>query len=87
MKYKQKDKKNQRIQQITEQTLIIGADIAKKTHYARAIDYRGIELGNRCVFDNDRQRLLILVSWIKELQKAHQKLDIVFGIEPTGHYW
>ncbi|MFD2973943.1 transposase, partial [Peribacillus deserti] len=31
--------------------------------------------------------LLILVSWIKELQKAHQKLDIVFGIEPTGHYW
>ncbi|WP_180955155.1 hypothetical protein [Peribacillus deserti] len=30
MKYKQKDQKNQRIQQITGQTLIIGADIAKK---------------------------------------------------------
>lgn len=87
MKYKQKDKKNQRIQQITEQTLIVGADIAKKTHYARAVDFRGIELGNRCIFENDRPGLLKLVAWMKELQRVYQKSDIIFGIEPTGHYW
>ena len=87
MKYKQKDKKNQRIQQITERTLIVGADIAKKTHYARAVDFRGIELGKRCIFDNQRQGLLKLVLWMKELQRVHGKSDILFGIEPTGHYW
>ncbi len=87
MKYKQKDKKNQRIQQITENTLIVGADIAKKKHYARAIDFRGIELGNRCIFENHRNGLMSLVLWMKELQKVHQKSNILFGIEPTGHYW
>ncbi|MGF9712824.1 hypothetical protein EXW96_03640 [Paenibacillus sp. JMULE4] len=45
MKYKQSKKQNQRILQITESTLVVGADIAKKTHVARAVDYRGIELG------------------------------------------
>lgn len=87
MKYKQKDKKNQRIQQITDQTLIVGADIAKNTHYARAVDFRGIELGKRCIFENHRQGLLKLVLWMKELQKVHGKSNILFGIEPTGHYW
>lgn len=87
MKYKQKDKKNQRIQQITENTLIVGADIAKKTHYARAVDFRGIELGKRCIFDNHHQGLLKLVMWMKEIQRVHGKSDILFGIEPTGHYW
>jgi len=87
MNYKQKDKKNQRIQQITEHTLIVGADIAKKTHYARSVDFRGIELGTRCIFENDRQGLLKLVLWMKELQRVHQKSDVLFGIEPTGHYW
>ncbi len=51
------------------------------------MDFRGIELGTRCIFENDHQGLLKLVLWMKELQKVHQKLDIVFGIEPTGHYW
>lgn len=87
MKYKQKNKQNQRIQRITEKTLIIGADIAKKTHYARAIDFRGIELGKRCIFENHRYGLKGLVKWMKELQEEHQKSDILFGIEPTGHYW
>lgn len=87
MKYKQKNKKNQRIQQITEKTLIVGADIAKKTHYARAIDFRGIELGKRCIFDNEQPGLLKLVLWMKELQRVYEKTDILFGIEPTGHYW
>lgn len=45
MKYKQSKKQNQRILQITESTLVVGADIAKKTHAARVVDYRGIELG------------------------------------------
>lgn len=87
MKYKQSKKQNQRIEQITDLTLVVGADIAKKTHVARAVDFRGIELGKDCVFDNDHQGLTKLVTWMKELQQRHHKTEIVFGIEPTGHYW
>lgn len=87
MKYKMKQKQNQRITRITERTLVVGADIAKKIHVARAVDFRGIELGKDCVFHNDREGLTKLAAWMKGLQVAHQKTDIVFGIEPTGHYW
>ncbi|OKP83291.1 transposase, partial [Paenibacillus sp. P3E] len=63
------------------------ADIAKETHVARAIDFRGIELGKDCVFSNTRTGLEQLVQWMKELQQEHAKSDVLFGIEPTGHYW
>lgn len=39
---------NHKIAQITSKTLIIGIDIAKHHHVARAQDYRGIELGSTC---------------------------------------
>uniref|UniRef100_UPI000471F96F IS110 family transposase n=1 Tax=Paenibacillus zanthoxyli TaxID=369399 RepID=UPI000471F96F len=87
MKNKLKQKKNQRITRITEKTLVVGADIAKKTHVARAVDFRGIELGKDCVFSNDQEELTKLAAWMKELGRIHDKADIVFGIEPTGHYW
>ncbi len=87
MKYKMKQKQNQRITRISEKTLVVGADIAKKIHVARAVDFRGIELGKDCVFHNDREGLTKLATWMKGLQETHQKADIVFGIEPTGHYW
>ena len=87
MKYKLKQKQNQRITRITESTLVVGADIAKKIHVARAVDFRGIELGKDCVFHNDQEGLTKLATWMKELRRVHDKTDIVFGIEPTGHYW
>lgn len=86
-KYKMNQKQNQRITRICENTLVVGADIAKKIHVARAVDFRGIELGKDCVFSNDQEGLTKLALWIKELGKAHEKTDILFGIEPTGHYW
>ena len=46
MKYKQ----NFKIMQITDKTLVIGVDIAKKTHFARAYDWRGIELDKTISF-------------------------------------
>lgn len=87
MKDKLKLKQNQRLTRITESTLIVGADIAKKIHVARAIDVRGIELGKDCVFHNDAQGLTGLAEWMKELGRRHHKTEIIFGIEPTGHYW
>lgn len=87
MKYKLKQKQNQRITRITESTLVVGADIAKKIHVARAVDFRGIELGKDCTFSNDAEGLTRLAAWMKDLGQRHAKMEIVFGIEPTGHYW
>ncbi|MBA4603415.1 IS110 family transposase, partial [Thermoactinomyces sp. AMNI-1] len=50
MKYKQ----NRKIEQINESTLIIGADIAKHKHIARAVDFRGIELGKTLAFSQSQ---------------------------------
>lgn len=36
MKYKMKQKQNQRITRIKEATLVVGADIAKKIHVEKA---------------------------------------------------
>ena len=83
MKYNQ----NQRILQVSESTLIIGADIAKFNHVARAQDFRGIEFGKALTFQNTRNGLNGLVYWIHTLMKEHQKSEVLFGIEPTGHYW
>ncbi len=87
MKYKLKEKQNQRITRINEKTLVVGADIAKKIHVARAIDFRGIELGKECNFSNDQEGLMKLTTWMKDLQQVQDKTEIVFGVEPTGHYW
>lgn len=80
MKYKHAMKQNQRIQRITEFTLVVGADITKKTHFARAVDSRRIALGKDCVFGNDHSRLTKLITWMKELQLQRHKMDIVFSV-------
>ena len=87
MKYKQKMKQNQRILGISDQTLVIGADIATEVHVVRAIDYRGIELGRDLEFTNNAEGFNHLVSWMKDLGDKHTKTDVIFGVEPTGHYW
>ncbi|EGD50782.1 transposase [Thermoanaerobacter ethanolicus JW 200] len=51
MKYTQ----NEKILQVTEDTLIAGVDIAKESHYARAFDYRGVEYGKYLRFENNRE--------------------------------
>jgi transposase len=43
---------NRKISQITPSTLIIGIDISKDKHVARAQDDRGIEFGKRLIFEN-----------------------------------
>lgn len=67
MKYKLKQKQNQRVTRITESMLVVGADISKKIHVARALDFLAIELAKDCVFHNDQGGLLKLAAWMKEL--------------------
>ena len=78
---------NERINQVKESTLVIGIDIGSTTQYARAFDWRGIELGKVFKFSNSREGFESLKSWMHWLQDKHKKSDAIVGIEPTGHYW
>lgn len=78
---------NNRLAQMNEQALIIGVDIAKHKHVARAIDDRGRDLAKRLVFPNSRQGFLNLMEWARELSAEHNRPNITIGMEPTGHYW
>ncbi|NHN35639.1 IS110 family transposase [Paenibacillus agricola] len=87
MKFKQHEAQNQRIERITSHHLVVGIDIAKETQVARAVTYRGIELGKPCPFKNDAYGFQKLLTWIKSIQKQHKKTGVIIGMEPTGHYW
>lgn len=87
MKFKQAVKQNQRIEQITSEHLIIGIDIAKFTHVARATNYRGIEQGSYLAFSNDLAGFEQLHQWMLSLMSQSQSSKVMFGVEPTGHYW
>ncbi len=78
---------NSKIRSITHSTLVVGADIAKKVHVARASDVRGVELGKPLTFDNSRRGFEKLLLWIQSLLIEHSFNNVVFGVEPTGHYW
>lgn len=78
---------NKKILSIDERTLIVGADVAKEIHFARAQDFRGIEYSKPFKFDNSRKGFLCLLNWMKNLMEKHQKTKVIFGMEPTGHYW
>lgn len=78
---------NAKIRRVTDSTLVVGADIAKKVHVARASDVRGIELGKPLSFENRRDGFERLFSWIEELKVDRGCDNVILGVEPTGHYW
>ncbi len=86
-----RNKANQRIEDVTQTTLVVGVDIAKTTHWARFTNYRGIELGKAIKFNVSRAGFESIVARIKSLcnmKTQRQPYDtVIIGMEPTGHYW
>ncbi len=78
---------NERINQITSSTLIVGVDIAKFKHVARAQDNRGVEFGKSITFENNREGFELFVSWFQKISTEHGFQEVIVGMEPTGHYW
>jgi transposase len=78
---------NEKILSITESTLIIGIDIGKEVQFARAFDYRGVELSKVKPFENTAEGFKTFEGWLKSLAKEYKKNNITVGLEPTGHYW
>ena len=80
-------KQNERINQVEETSLVVGIDIGGTTHYARAFDWRGIELARILKFSNSGEGFERLNHWMQGICERHGKTKIIVGIEPTGHYW
>jgi transposase len=87
MKYKMQQKQNQLIERITDRHLVVGVDIAQQFHVARAVNYRGIVVGNPLSFENNEEGFNSFLEWINKLKDKNSLDTSIVGMEPTGHYW
>ncbi|USK55237.1 IS110 family transposase [Cytobacillus solani] len=87
MKFKMQDKQNQLIERISDKHLVVGVDIAQKTHVARAVNFRGIVIGEPLTFENNEEGFDSLFQWINRLKISKGYSTEIVGMEPTGHYW
>lgn len=78
---------NEKIMQIKNETMVVGIDIGKETHYARAFDNRGIELAKLLRFNNTKAGYEALNEWMQMHMQKQGKTEAIIGFEPTGHYW
>lgn len=84
---KMNDNINHKINQITEQTLVVGIDIAKRRHYACVVDDRGRVLKKAFPINQSREGFIAFYQHLLNLQMKYEKTHIIVGFEPTGHYW
>ncbi|MBT2736554.1 IS110 family transposase [Bacillus sp. ISL-7] len=87
MNFKMQDKQNQLIERISDTHLIVGVDIAQQLHVARAVNFRGIVVGDPLIFENNEEGFIKLLNWIHDLKRLKNLDAAIVGMEPTGHYW
>lgn len=79
--------RTEKINQVNDATLVIGIDIAKKTHYACAVDQRGRELAKVWRIQQSKDGFIHFKKAVRELMETHDKTNVLIGFEATGHYW
>ncbi|MFJ7513372.1 IS110 family transposase, partial [Peribacillus simplex] len=67
--------------------LVVGVDIAQQLHVARAVNFRGIVVGDPLTFENNEDGFASLLKWMDKLQRLNKLDAAIVGMEPTGHYW
>jgi len=75
-----------RLQELRPNTLLIGVDIGKKQHACVVMDLRA-QVVTRFKFSNSRRGFERLLRKVKTLQYQLDAEHLLFGMEPTGHYW
>lgn len=79
---------NNKLMQITPETMVVGVDIGSEVHFARAFDFRGFEFSKKAFrFENTRDGFNSFDIWVTDLMKKNSKTKSFVGMEPTGHYW
>ena len=86
-----KNRTDKRLEEITAGTLIVGVDVAKSVHWARLVDYRGVEFGKALSFKNNRQgyeSIVTRINAVRNMKILRYPIEtVMIGMEPTGHYW
>ena len=78
---------NRKIMQVTETSLVVGVDIGSQYHYARAFDWRGIEITRKAFrFSNDLDGYAAFETWVRETAEKSAKMEVLIGCQPTAHY-
>ena len=77
---------NEKIEKITEDTLIVGIDVGKTNCCMRFCDYRGREVYKKVWFDRTKD-LKFLGAYITAGMHETGLTKVIVAFEPTGHYW
>lgn len=77
----------EKIMAINPKVMIVGIDIAKKVHWARVLNYAGLELIKPFSFNNNKEDFIRTVARLEKLKQDKGLEQIIVGMEPTGHYW
>ena len=79
---------NNKIEQVTTDTLVVGIDIGSDMNYARAFDWRGVEVRKSVFkFRNTLEGFTSFGQWVDGTLEKTGKTGLIVGCEPTGHYW
>lgn len=78
--------KAQHPMRFNDTVLVIGVDIAKRSHVAVAQVYEG-KVSKPLAFANSRTGFEQLLAWMDQMTARFGTKGIVIGLEPTGHYW
>lgn len=87
MKAKYEDRQKKKQLAITDDTLVVGVDIAKNYQWARFVDFRGVEHDHALKFKNRKGGFEEILSKIRCICKQEGFRKVFVGMEPTGHYW
>ncbi|WP_026677875.1 IS110 family transposase, partial [Fictibacillus gelatini] len=68
---------NQKINQVTEKTLVVGIDIAKRTHFACFVDDRGRVLQKSFSVSQSRDGFESFYQRILRAMKDHDKTEVL----------
>lgn len=79
---------NDRIAQVTDESLVVGIDIGSEQHYARAFTNRAIEVSRKAFsFTNSGAWFQQFGEWVEGLRTVAGRAWVMVGLESTGHYW
>lgn len=78
---------SQKLAMVTPETLVVGVDIAKYTHYLQMINFRGEGLYKPFPFQNTVFGIGDLAQQIKAVPVKYGLPKVLVAMEPIGHYW
>ena len=87
MRVRYEDRQKRKQLAITDDTLVVGVDIAKNYQWARFVDFRGLEHDHALKFKNRKDGFEAILTKIRSICKQEGFKKVVVGMEPTGHYW